>query len=140
MTTEQDKLIWKRDYIDPMFEKYKDIPTKLKYMFIEKDYINMYGKQMANDQMRYMYNDTENFIFAFENSLYSFNKTIKKNILKKYLEDLALNEYGKLHDSKSLTVKGFPKLIGSWKIDKDYFSNFVFSKEKNKQYVKQILE
>ena len=134
MTTEQDKIIWKTNYLDPMFEKYKFIPTKLKYMFIEKDYITMYGKQMTNDQIRYMYDDTENFIFAFENSLDSFSKTIKKNILKKYWEELAWDMYLKVDKTYNKYYSGF------WKQDKDFFIKFCAEKEKDEQYIKQILE
>lgn len=50
------------EYRDPfvtqMFEKYKDIPTDLKYMFIEKDYTKMFGKVEGLNQMRYMYDDS----------------------------------------------------------------------------------
>lgn len=134
MTTEENKIIWERDYLYPMFEKYKAIPTKLKYMFIEKDYINMYGKQMANDQMQYMYDDTEDFIFAFENSLDSFSKTIKKNIIKKYWEELAWDMYLKVGKTYDKYYSGF------WKQDKDFFIAFCGEKEKGEQYIKQILE
>jgi hypothetical protein len=112
--TEQDKLIWKRDYLDPMFEKYEEIPTKLKYMFIEKGYIRMYGKQMTNDQMFYMYSDTEDFIFASENSLASFTKTVKRNTLKKYFEELAWNMYCKIGNIYHKYYSGI------WKQDKDF--------------------
>ena len=57
--SEEDKLIWKRDYVQPLFDKYKEIPTKVKYALIEKDYIRMYGKKFTEDKMRYMYDDSE---------------------------------------------------------------------------------
>ena len=50
-----EQQIWKTNYVEPLFEKYESVPTKLKYMFIEKDYTKMFGKRMANDQMKYIY-------------------------------------------------------------------------------------
>lgn len=139
MDIRTDKEIWQEDYIQPMFDKYESIPTKLKYIFIEKDYVSMYGKQMANDQMRYMYSDSDDFIFGFENALYSFSKTVKKNLLNKYFEELALDEHYKLKES-GMFYEFFPNLTGLWLQDKEKFINFVTEREINKEYVKLILD
>ena len=132
-----DRQIWKEDYIDPMFKKYESVPTKLKYMFIEKDSIKMSGgKRKAQDRMKYMYDDTEAFIFAFENALEDFSKITRKNLIKKYWEDLALDDYIKLADSGSY----FKYFSGNWKQDKEYFINVISERENKKEYVKLILE
>ena len=134
-----DKLeqeIWKTKYIEPMFEKYKEIPTDLKYLFIEKDYSQMFGgKREAEDRMRYLYHDSETFIFVFENALCEFTKTVRKNLLKKYWESLALDEWLKIKGSGSY----FKHFSGKWLQDKEYFCNFVAERENNKEYVKQVL-
>lgn len=126
--------IWQEDYVQPMFKKYESIPTKLKYIFIEKDFINMFGKQMANAQISYMYDNSADFIFAFEGALYSLSKTVKKNLLKKYFEELALDDYIKLADSGSY----FKYFSGKWLQDKEYFINFVTERESKKEYVDLI--
>lgn len=132
-----DKEIWQEDYVQPMFKMYELVPTKLKYMFIEKDYVSMYGRQMANDQMRYMYSDSDDFIFGFENALYSFSKTVKKNLLKKYFEELALDEHYKLKES-GMFWEFFPNLSGKWLQDKEFFINFVAERESKKDYIDLI--
>lgn len=138
-----DKLeqeIWKTQYIQPMFEKYKEIPTDLKYMFIEKDYIRMFGgKREAESRMRYMYDDTETFIFAFQNALCEFTPRVKKNLLKKYFESLALDEHYKLQ-GMGFFFEFFPNLSGEWLRDKEFFTKFVTEREMNKVYVKLILK
>lgn len=132
-----DKEIWQEDYVQPMFKKYKLVPTKLKYMFIEKDYVSMYGRQMANDQMRYMYSDSDDFIFGFENALYAFSKTVKKNLLKKYFQELVLDEHYKLIES-DMFWEFFPNLSGVWLQDKEFFINFVAERESKKEYIDLI--
>ena len=132
-----DKEIWQEDYVQPMFKMYELVPTKLKYMFIEKDYVSMYGRQMANDQMRYMYSDSDDFIFAFEGALYSFSKTVKKNLLKKYFEELALDEHYKLIES-GMFWEVFPNLSGKWLQDRGFFINFVTERESKKEYTDLI--
>lgn len=132
-----DKEIWQEDYVQPMFKKYESIPTKLKYLFIEKDYVSMYRRQMANDQMRYMYSDSDDFIFAFENALYAFSKTVKKNLLKKYFEELSWYEHNDLIES-GMFWEFFPNLSGKWLQDKEYFINFVAERESKKDYIDLI--
>ena len=58
-----EQQIWKTNYVEPLFEKYESVPTKLKYMFIEKDYTKMFGKRMANDQMKYIYMMIQKLLF-----------------------------------------------------------------------------
>ena len=95
-----EQQIWKTNYVEPLFKKYESVPTKLKYMFIEKDYHKMFGsKREAQDRMRYMYDDSETFIFAFQNALCEFSVRVRNNLMKKYWEDLALDEYYKLYNS-----------------------------------------
>lgn len=127
---------WDNEVIKPMFKKYESVPTELKYMLIEKDYINMYGKSMANDQMRYMYDYTDNFIFSFENALASFSKTVRKNLLNKYFEELAFKDWRKILESGSYNIN-FSK---NWKKDKEHFIKVVAEKEDKKEYVKLILD
>lgn len=134
-----DKEIWQEEYVKPMFKKYESIPTKLKYLFIEKDYTSMFGKSLANDQMRYLYPEHEKFIFSFENALASFSKTIKNNLLKKYFQELSQHEYYELKNS-GIFYEFFPNLTGKWLQDKEYFINFVTERESNKEYVKLILD
>lgn len=131
------------EYRDPfvtqMFEKYKDIPTDLKYMFIEKDYTKMFGKVEGLNQMRYMYDDSETFIFAFENALAEFGKVARKNLLKKYFEKITLDEHFKLLKS-GMFFEFFPNLSGEYLRDKDFFTIFITKRENNKEYVKLILQ
>lgn len=131
------------EYRDPfvtqMFEKYKDIPTDLKYMFIEKDYSKMFGKLEGLNQMRYMYDDSETFIFAFENALAEFGKVVRKNLLKKYFEKIILDEYFKLLKS-GMFWEFFPNLSGEYLRDKEFFTTFITERENNKEYVKLILQ
>lgn len=136
--TEEDNLIWKRDYVQPLFDKYKDIPTEIKYAFIEKDYTNMYGRKFTQDKMRYMYDDSEDFIFAFDSSL-GLGKTIKKNVLKKEWSWMTFLEYEQLFKS-GIFWEFFPQFFGEWVKDKDEFLKFFISREEQKEYVKLILE
>ena len=122
-----------------IFKKYEAIPTDLKYLFIEKDFNRMYGKRFTQQQMAHMYDDTETFIFNFENALCYLSKTVKKNILKKYFENMALYEYPKLLES-GMFFEFFPNLIGDWLKDKDFFINFIAERENKKEYVKLILK
>lgn len=130
------------EYRDPfvtqMFEKYKDIPTDLKYMFIEKDYVKMFGKVEGLNQMRYMYDDSETFIFAFENALAEFGKVARKNLLKKYFEKITLEEYYALLKS-GMFWEFFPNLLGEYLRDKDFFTTFITEREMDKEWVKLIL-
>jgi hypothetical protein len=134
-----DKLeqeLWKTQYV----EKYKEIPTDLKYAFIEKDYRNIFGgKKEAESRMRYLYDDSETFIFTFDNALAEFTSRVRKGILKKYLETVALDEYYKLQDM-GFFFEFFPNLSGEWLRDKEFFTKFVTEREMNKEYVKLILE
>jgi hypothetical protein len=132
-----DKEIWQEDYVQPMFKKYESIPTKLKYVFIEKDFIRMFGKAFAQDQMRYMYDDSYDFIFTFENALYEFSKTVKKNLLNKYFQELALYEHCGLLKS-GMFWEFFPNLSGKWLEDKEYFTNFIAERENKKEYINLI--
>jgi hypothetical protein len=123
-----------------MFERYKEVPTDLKYKFIEKDYTKMFGgKREAESRMRHMYDDSETFIFAFENALCEFSKRVKKNLLKKYFDDLAWWEYGKLHET-GMFFEFFGNLSGDYLRDKEFFSNFIAERENKKEYVNLILE
>jgi hypothetical protein len=126
-------------FVTLMFERYKEVPTDLKYKFIEKDYTQMFGKAEGLSQMRYMYDDSEIFIFAFENALCEFSKRVKKNILKKYFEELALDEYYELLKS-GMFWEFFPNLSGEYTRDKEFFINFVAERENKKEYIKLILE
>ena len=139
MKTRTDRQIWKEDYVDPMFKKYKSVPTKLKYMFIEKDYIKMFGKNLAIYHLNIMTDKCEDFIFVFENALHSFSKTVKKNLLNKYFEDLALYEHSELLKS-GMFWEFFPNLTGGYLQDKEFFLNFIIERESKKEYVKLILE
>ena len=133
-----EQQLWKDKYVEPLFKKYELIPTKLKYIFIKKDYIKMFGKGFAQDQIRYMYDDSETFIFAFENALYEFSSRVRKNILKKYFEEIALDEHYKLHKS-GMFYEFFPNLTGKWLEDKDYFISFIAERENKKEYINLIV-
>lgn len=136
MNTLERQLYWS-EYIAPLFEKYKEVPTILKYIFIERDYRDMFGKSMANDKMKYLYDDSETFIRDFDNSL-SLSKTVKKNLLKKAWEEIAYWEYIKLVQS-GMFWEFFPNLKGNWFEDKEYFTNFVAEREMKKEYINLIL-
>jgi len=125
-------------FVTSLFEKYKEIPTDLKYMFIEKDYAKMFGKVEGLNQMRYMYDDTETFIFAFESALCEFGKVARKNLLNKYFNKISLNEYHGLLKS-GFFWEFFPNLSGQYLQDKDFFTTFITERENNKDYVKLIL-
>jgi len=131
-----EKEIWRRDYVQPLFDKYKEIPTKLKYMFIEKDYTRMFGsKREAESRMTYMYDDSQTFIFAFADALCEFTPRVRKNLIQKYWEDLAIKEFLKIADSGSY----FKHFSGKWLQYKEYFCNLVAEREKDKEYVKLIM-
>lgn len=134
-----EKEIWKTQYVQPLFDKYKEVPTKLKYLFIMKDHIQMLGKSLAQYQVNLMDDNSDSFIFAFDNSLAGLSKTVKKNLLKKYFEDLAFDEYPKLLKSV-IFWEFFPNLTGIWQKDKEYFINFVAERENKKEYIKIVLE
>jgi len=125
-------------FVTQMFENYKEIPTDLKYMISEKDYTKMFGKTEGLNQMRYMYDDSETFIFAFENALAEFGKVARKNLLKKYFEKITLDEHFKLLKS-GMFFEFFPNLSGEYLRDKDFFTTFITERENNKEYVKLIL-
>ncbi len=132
-----EQQIWKEQYVQPMFKKYECVPTELKYKFIEKDYAKMFGgKREAESRMKYMYDDSETFIFAFENALYEFGKVSRKNLITKYWEYLAWIYYVKLAQSGSY----FKYYSGVWKNDKQWFIDKIAEKENKKEYVKLILE
>ncbi len=133
-----EQQIWKTNYVQPMFEKYKEIPTKLKYMFIEKEYCKIFVKSEGLSQMAHMYDDSETFIFAFESALCEFGKVARKNLLKKYFEELSFKEYYELLTS-GMFYEFFPNLTGKWLQDKEFFINFVAERENKKEYVKLIL-
>ena len=106
-------------------------------MFIEKDFISMFGKELATYHLNMMSPECDDFIFGFENALYEFSKTIKKNLLKKYFEELALDEHYKLIES-GMFWEFFPNLSGKWLQDKEYFINFVAERENKKEYTDLI--
>lgn len=137
-----DKLeqeIWKNNYVLPLFEKHKEIPTDYKYLLIEKDYSKMFGgKREAQERMRYMYNDSETFIFAFDNAVSEISKTVKKNLFKKYCEDLAWWEYNKILKS-GMFWEFFPNLSGSYKEDEEAFYKFILERENNKKWLDKLL-
>lgn len=126
-------------FVTQMFEKYKDVPTDLKYMFIEKDYAKMFGKAEGLNQMRYMYDDSETFIFAFENAIAEFGKVARKNLLKKYFEKTILDEYYSLVKS-GMFWEFFPNLSGEYLRDKELFTTFITERENSKEYIKLILQ
>ena len=80
---EKYKDVYYTKHIEPLFEKYKDIPTEYKYLLIEKDYTKMFGKRYAQEKLRYMYEDSEDFIIAFRNAVAEFSFTVKKNLFIK---------------------------------------------------------
>ena len=130
---------YKDTFVTQIFEKYSSVPTNLKYMLIEKDYAKMFGKVEGLNQMRYMYDDSEIFIFAFENALCEFGKVARKNLLKKYFEDLTYKEYFYLLKS-GMFWEFFPNLSGEYLRDKEFFTTFITEIENNKEYVKLILQ
>lgn len=89
--------------------------------------------------MRYMYDDSEIFIFAFENALCEFGKVARKNLLKKYFEDLTYKEYFYLLKS-GMFWEFFPNLSGEYLRDKEFFTTFITERESKKEYVKLILQ
>lgn len=123
---------------EELFNKYECIPTNLKYMFIEKDFNNMFGKKFTQNKMRYLYDDSEEFIFSFDNALVEFTPTIRKNILKKYFQELSLDEHFGLYKS-GMFYEFFPNLTGVWEKDKKYFVKFITDRELKKEYVNFIL-
>jgi hypothetical protein len=137
MELRTDKQIWQEDYMQPMFKKYESVPTKLKYIFIKKDFVKMFGKELATYHLNMMSPKCDDFIFGFENALYEFSKTIKKNLLKKYFEELALDEWYKLQEL-GVFYEYFPNLSGKWLQDKEFFINFVTERENKKEYIDLI--
>ena len=103
------------------------------YYSIEKDYIKMFGKRMANDQMKYMYDDSETFIFAFRNALCEFSVRVRNSLMKKYWEELSLYEYYGLIKS-GMFWEFFPNLSGDYLQDKEFFINFIAERENKKEY------
>lgn len=125
-----DKLeqeIWKTNYVQPLFDKYETVPTNIKYALIEKDYIKMFGKKEAREQMKYMYDDTEAFIFAFDRANCELSDRIKVNILRKEFNWNAYKEYAGNENKSNLSEEY-----------KDFERNFQ-KKEFKKDWVKLIL-
>lgn len=137
MDRRTEKEIWQEDYVQPMFKMYEIVPTKLKYMFIEKDYVKMLSKELATYHLNMMTPECDDFIFGFENALYSLSKTVKKNLLKKYFEELSWYEHNELL-KPGMFWEIFPNLSGVWLQDKEYFINFVTERESKKDYIDLI--
>jgi len=138
MWNPESKEYWNQFYVRPLFDKWKEIPSKLKYKFILKDYTRMFGsKREAELRMKYMYDDTETFIFAFDNAVAEFSKVVKNNILKAYFQEIALDEHYQLIKS-GMFYEFFPTLSGNWLQDKDEVIKFITIRENNKEYIKLI--
>lgn len=138
-TAYADSVIQERDYVKELFEKYKDIPTKVKYAFIFEDYKEMYGgKREAESRMSHLYDDSKTFIYDFDNALCEFGKVKSKNILKKAWEDMAYWEYIKLVEN-GWDIKKYPYFTGNWRNDSEQFISDFISREEKKEYVKLIL-
>lgn len=130
---------YKDPYVTKLFLDYQDVPTEYKYMIIDKDYRQMFGgKREAEDRMKYMYSDTETFIISFDNAVVEFSKTVKKNLFKKYCEDLARSEYYELLKS-GMFFKFFPNLSGNYLQDEKEFTKFVTEREISKGWLDKIL-
>lgn len=136
-----DKLeqeIWRTQYVQPLFDKYKDVPTDYKYMLIEKDHINMLGKELGKYQVNLMSDTSDSFIYAFDNAVAEFSKTIKNNLFKKYCDKVAVYEYPELLKS-GFFWEFFPNLSGNYLQDKEEFHKFVIEREINKGWLNKIL-
>lgn len=120
-----------------MMQKYECVPIKLKYMFIEKDFIKMLGSSLGKYQVNMLLEDSDSFIFAFENALCEFGKVVRKNLLKKYFKELSFKEYYELLKS-GMFYEFFPNLSGNYLQDKEFFLNFIAERETEKEYVKLI--
>ena len=130
---------YKDPFVTKLFLDYQDVPTEYKYMIIDKDYRQMFGgKREAEDRMKYMYSDTETFIISFDNAVAEFSKTVKKNLFKKYCEDLARSEYYELLKS-GMFFEFFPNLSGNYLQDKEEFAKFVTEREISKGWLDKIL-
>lgn len=139
LLAEIEKTHWKENYVQPMFEKFKTVPREIKYALIEKDYSNMMGgKTRAQYEMKYLYDDSETFIFAFDNALAALSKTVKKNVILKELDWTIYKEY------ESLLKSGFmwefhPNMSGEWKRDKEEFTKLYLDREIVKEWMKIVL-
>lgn len=106
------------DIRENLVDRYKEVPSKIKYALILKDLTRMYGKEFAENQIRHMYEDSETFIFSFENALAELSKTVKKNVINKTVEnDIAICHYIRLEESGRLKEL-YPNSTGIWKDDK----------------------
>lgn len=129
---------YKDPYVTKLFLDYKDIPTDYKYMLIEKDYILMFGKPFALEKIAHLYAEDEYFIISFDNAVAEFSKTVKKNLFKKYCEELARSEYYELLRS-GMFFEFFPNLSGNYLQDEKEFTKFVTERETNKGWLDKIL-
>ena len=130
---------YKDPYVTKLFLDYQDVPTEYKYMVIKKDCCQkLGGKREAENRMKYLHSDTETFIVAFYNAVGEFSKTIKKNLFKKYCEDLARSEHYELLKSE-MFFEFFPNLSGIYLQDKKEFTKFVTEREISKGWLDKIL-
>lgn len=82
--TEQEEEYWDRVYVQPLFDKYKEVPTEYKYMLIEKDLNEQLGKSLAKYHVKGLHEESEHFIYSFDNAVAELSKTKKKNLYAKY--------------------------------------------------------
>lgn len=135
-----DNVFQEKDYVKELVDKYKDIPTKVKYAFIFEDYKQIFGgKREAESRMAYLYEESDTFIYDFDNALAWLSKRRAKNTMKRAWGDMAYWKYIKLVEN-GWDVKKYPYFTGSWRNDSEQFISDFISREEKKEYVKLILE
>ena len=140
MKTEEHKKIWQEQYLNPMIERFKDIPQAICYALIKKDYSRMFGgKKEAEERMNYMYYNEETFLFALDNAIAELSKRVKKTLVEKTVQNEVLPmEYIKLKES-GMMRKLFPNFSGLWGKDREQFLEFWWERENKKGWLNKIL-
>lgn len=109
------------------------IPYEIKQALIEKAAIKLYGKDES-----YKFSRDWAVEQRLEKALQTLTKTVKKNIIKRAVDNLLVpNEYWALGRSGML-YEFFPKFTGNLGQDREEFTEFYM--ERGKPWVDEILK
>lgn len=119
-------------YLGVLRENFNNIPQEIKSAIVDRDYKEMYGWE-------YTGHDGTPLDIAFENAIYSLSKTVKKNIIKKTVDNLLVpNEYWSLQRS-GMFYEFFPQLSGELGKDREAFTKFWMNRENSKGWIDLVL-
>lgn len=111
---------------------YKDVPYEVKRNMLDRHFKILYGHGYHVGGSSYFNRD-------FANAVKGLSKTIKRNIVKKHINELLVyNEYWALLRSGKFW-EFFPQLTGNLGKDKEEFSHFIWGREEAKGWIDAIL-